>query len=396
LAAKIRVLFAIGEMSGGGSQRQLIGILRTLDRQRFMPHLYLVSPGGELLPEVPADVPVHIFAEGYRQPLLSYPGQAHAACVRDLTRVLRDSQIDLVYDRTYHMTMIAAPAARRAGAARLSVVVADPQRDFETNVERFRAVKRYLLRRAYRSADRVLAVSEGIRTAAERYYGLPEGKAITIYNSYDLERVDRLMGEPLPPEEKKAADRFEIVAAGRLHPQKGFAYLLEAIRELVHERGRSHIHLRILGQGELEPQLKAFVAKHTLSAHVTFAGFRKNPLPYFRQADLFCLSSLYEGMPNALVEAMLCSAPVLATDCPSGPREVLQGGRLGRLVPPADARALADAIDDAVRHPEQWRARVAEARDSIRRAFALEVCVRQLEELMLAIVWQRRGSRENG
>jgi glycosyltransferase involved in cell wall biosynthesis len=66
------------------------------------------------------------------------------------------------------------------------------------------------------------------------------------------------------------------------------------------------------------------------------------------------------------------------------------------LVPPADARALADAIDDAVRHPEQWRARVAEARDSIRRAFALEVCVRQLEELMLAIVWQRRGSRENG
>ena len=121
------------------------------------------------------------------------------------------------------------------------------------------------------------------------------------------------------------------------------------------DRGLRQLHLRILGTGPLETDLQSYIARQGLEQHVTLAGFRANPLPYFRQADLFCLSSLYEGMPNALVEAMLCRVPVLATDCPSGPREILQDGRYGRLVSPADTRALADAIEDAVLHPEEWR-----------------------------------------
>ena len=116
-------------MSGGGSQRQLIGILQRLDRSRFIPYLYLVSPGGELLPEVPADVPVHVFAERCKSQAWWYPGQAHRARVRDLADVIRDEQIDVVYDRTYHMTLITAPAVRGSPAARISVIVADPQHD---------------------------------------------------------------------------------------------------------------------------------------------------------------------------------------------------------------------------------------------------------------------------
>src|SRR5688572_11277449 len=149
LPDKIRVLFAIGEMSGGGSQRQMIGILKRLDRNRFAPQLYLVSAGGELLPEVPADVPVHAFAERCRSQTWWYPGQAHRARVRDLARVIRDERIDLVYDRTYHMTLITAPAARRERVPRISVVVADPAYDLDTNQERFRFIKRRLLKHAY-------------------------------------------------------------------------------------------------------------------------------------------------------------------------------------------------------------------------------------------------------
>src|SRR5205085_4087233 len=101
-------------MSGGGSQRQLIGILQRLDRQRFEPFLYLISPGGELLGEVPADVPVFIFADRYQPPPWRYPGQAHRARVRDLAGLLKEHQIDIVYDRTYHMTLITAAACARA------------------------------------------------------------------------------------------------------------------------------------------------------------------------------------------------------------------------------------------------------------------------------------------
>jgi len=385
LALKIRVLFAIGEMSGGGSQRQLIGILQRLDRSRFEPQLYLVSPGGELLSEVPADVPIHVFARRNNPPRWAYPGQAHRARVRDLADVLRKEQIDVVYDRTYHMTLITAGAARRRPTPRVSVIVTDPVRDFETNLERFRFIKRLLLRRAYQTADRIVAVSEGVRKAAVEHYSVPPEKVVTIYNFFDIERIDRWMAEPLPPGETRDASRFEVVAAGRLHPQKGYSYLLQAIRDLAQNRGRRQIHLRILGTGDQERALSDYVAGHALQPNVTLAGFRANPLPYFRQADLFCLSSLYEGMPNALVEAMLCRVPVLATDCPSGPAEVLEGGRLGRLVKAADSRALADAIEDAMEHPEALQDRVPAARAYIERTFSPEAGMRQLEELLIAV-----------
>src|SRR5438105_5117117 len=126
---KIRVLFAIDEMSGGGSQRQLIGILRRLDRRRFEPHLYLVSPEGELLSEVPADVPTHIFAKRCKRRRWWYPGQWFAARIRDVENVLHQQQIDVVYDRTYHMTLVTAGATQRRPTPRISVIVADPARD---------------------------------------------------------------------------------------------------------------------------------------------------------------------------------------------------------------------------------------------------------------------------
>jgi glycosyltransferase involved in cell wall biosynthesis len=388
---KIRVLLAIGEFSGGGSQRQMVGILQRLDRTRFQPYLYLVSPGGELLPEVPADVPVFVFAERHRQSRWWYPGQAHAARVRDLAEVLRQEKIDVVYDRTYHMTLITAPATRRTQTARVSVIVADPRLDIDTNRERFRTIKRRLLKRAYRTADRVLTVSDGVRQAAMDYYDLPAERTATLYNFFDIERIDRLMAEPLPPVEQKQPGRFEIVAAGRLHPQKGFADLLAAVRELVHDRNQRQIHVRILGTGALESELLAYIAQHNLQSHVTLAGFRANPLPYFRQADLFCLPSLYEGMPNALVEAMLCRVPVLAADCPSGPREILQDGRLGQLIAPADPRALADAIGDAILHPDARQQLVPAAREHIQQRFSPATGIQALESLLADVGMQRRG-----
>jgi len=395
----LRVLFAIGEMSGGGSQRQLLGILRRLNRERFAPQLYVVSSEGELLPEVPADVPIHIFTQRRPSRIWFFPGQAHRARVLDLSQVLGEQNIDVLYDRTYHMTMIAAGAEKWRPTPRISAIVTDPQLDFETNPERFRFAKRYLLKRAYRSADLVVAVSEGVRKAAVHYYDLAPAKTLTLHNFFDIERVDRLAEEPLPPDQARpnlaepAEKRFEIVAAGRLHPQKGFEYLLKAVSELVHHRTRRQIHLRILGTGPLETTLRYWISLYRLEEYVTLAGFVSNPLPYFRQADLFCLSSLYEGMPNALVEAMLCRVPVLATDCPSGPAEILAGGKYGRLAPPANGRALADAIDDAIRNPQLWRKKVEPARAYIERTFSVEEGIRRLEDVLTRVAGKTPGQR---
>lgn len=382
MPAKTRLLLAIGEMSGGGSQRQLLYILQHLDRTQFEPHLYVITSGGELLPEVPPDVPVHFFDRAYQPPAWRYPGQAHRARARHLAQILKEQQIDCLYDRTYHMTLIAAAAAMHRKTPRISVVVTDPQQDFETNPERFRWVKRLLLKRAYQTADRVVGVSDGVRQAVIDRYQLDPQKTRTIYNGFDIGRIDRLLLEPLPPDQQKRPGTFEIVAAGRLHSQKGFGDLLTALHSLVHNRGLSQIHLRILGLGPLEAELRTLALRLQLDQHVTFAGFRANPLPYYRQADLFCLSSHYEGLPNALVEAILCRTPIVATDCPSGPREILANGSLGRLVPPADPTELATALAEIIANPEPARGLLEPARRRIETTFSLPASIHALESLI--------------
>jgi glycosyltransferase involved in cell wall biosynthesis len=121
-----------------------------------------------------------------------------------------------------------------------------------------------------------------------------------------------------------------------------------------------------------------------LTEHVTFTGFVANPLAYVRQCNLFCLPSLYEGMPVALLEAMACGVPVVATDCPSGPREVLAGGEFGRLVPVGDPAALAAAIEQVLRDPTGSRVMTSAARRRVEEEYSAPIGIRRLERLLEA------------
>ncbi|MBI2477425.1 MAG: glycosyltransferase [Planctomycetia bacterium] len=113
-----------------------------------------------------------------------------------------------------------------------------------------------------------------------------------------------------------------------------------------------------------------------------FAGYQANPLPFVKHAQLFCLPSLYEGMPNALIEAMICGTPVIASDCPSGPREILgEESGFGGLVPVADADALADAVANAISEYPRVQAKAIEARRHIVESYSLKPGLRRLEAL---------------
>ena len=379
---KIRVLCAIGTMSGGGSERQMLGVLQHLDRRVFAPELYLVSPIGELLAEVPEDVPVHSFEHRHPQPVGRLPGAGFRARIRDLAKLLEERRIDVIYDRTYHMTLITAGAAKIRPTPRVSVIVTDIHRDFALSRERFRWIKRRLMRNAYLTADVVLAVSEGARESAIRFHDLPPEKIQTLYNFFDLAKIDRLANEALPESLQRNDENFLIVAAGRLHEAKGYDLLIEAVRILVQERGQTRLELWILGEGELRRDLDRQIRESRLENHVRLLGFQDNPLRFLRAADLYCLSSRYEGMPNALVEAMLCGTPVIATDCQSGPREILEEGAFGRLVPPEDPRALADAMAEAIADPLTGKSRTLAARRQIEEKFSLEIGLEKLSKIL--------------
>jgi glycosyltransferase involved in cell wall biosynthesis len=261
----------------------------------------------------------------------------------------------------------------------LSVIVSDPRLDLERNERRFVWHKRRLLRKAYHQATRVIAVSDGVRRAAIGYFRLRPERIVTLPNPVDLERIQRLAADTslrLEP------GLFHVVSVGRLHPAKGYATLLQAADELVHSGGLRSLRIHLVGAGPLEAELKRFVDERALREHVIFWGFLVNPFPLVRQASLFCLPSIYEGNSNALLEAMACGAPVLASDAPGGMRETLDDGRFGRLVPPGDAQALAEAIRRAMESSDALRATAAAARRHVEEHFRLDESVRRLEALM--------------
>lgn len=375
---RLRVLFAIGSLAGGGSERQLVNILRYLDRTRFQPLLYLVDRAGELLDEVPDDVPIFSYWPEQPHPRRNFPGRIHRAQVQHFRHVLAEQRPDVVYDRNWFMTMISGRATRAAGVPRLSVIVNEPVLDLGHASQRFFWLKRRLLQRAYQDAFRVVAVSETVRESALRYYHLSPDQVVTVPNFMDLERIDRIRDQEVSLE----SERFHIAAIGRLQTEKGHGTLLQALRDVVTVRQHRQLMLHILGQGPRERELREYVRSQHLSDHVQFHGFVANPLAIVRRSQLFCLPSLWEGMPNALLEAMACEVPVLASDCPGGVREVLDGGRLGRLVPPADAVALADAIEDALLHYADWRSMTGPARKHVEAAYSPQAGLAQLEPLL--------------
>ncbi len=296
--------------------------------------------------------------------------------------MLQEREIDVIYDRTYHMTLITAAASKIRPTPRVSVIVTDNGRDFAISPERFRWMKRRLLRKAYLSADAVLAVSEGVRTAAMDYHRIPPEQIQTAYNFFDVAKIDALADVPLPTSFRKNDKRFLVVAAGRLHPAKAYDVLIEAARIVVHEKDQTRLEVWILGEGELRAELERQIREAGLEKHVRLLGFQDNPLRFMRAADLFCLSSRYEGMPNALVEAMLCGVPVIAADCQSGPREILQAGKLGRLVPIENSRALAEAMSEAMNHYAEWQALTPLARQQIEQNYSLETGIARTARIL--------------
>ncbi len=198
----------------------------------------------------------------------------------------------------------------------------------------------------YPSASRIVALSQGAAWDAESWLGLPSGRVRVIPNPVISPALTALAAEAV---DDPAPASHLVLAVGRLVHEKDLGTLLEAFA-LVHAR-EPRARLVILGEGPERTRLEAQRRRLGLEASVRLPGFAANPYAWMSRASVFVLSSLYEGLPTVLIEALACGAHVVATDCPSGPREILAGGRLGALVPVRDARAMAQAILDTLARP---------------------------------------------
>ena len=200
----------------------------------------------------------------------------------------------------------------------------------------------------YPCAEALVGISADLSEELSRLTGAPAERIHTIHNPIVSADLLGKSGAPSGHAWLEGPDHPVVLAAGRLEEEKGFRTLLAAFAMLL-ERRRAR--LIVLGKGPQLPVLLSQAQDLGIREHVDFPGFVANPYPFMAGADLFVLSSRVEGLPTVLVEAMACGCPVVSTDCPFGPAEVLEGGRLGELVPVDDAKALASAMDLALDTP---------------------------------------------
>ena len=208
-----------------------------------------------------------------------------------------------------------------------------------------------LLRRTYMAADAIVAVSDGVADDLAISTGIPRERISTIYNPVVTSAIQAKAREPIDHPWFAPGTPPVFLGAGRLSPQKDFPTLLRAFARLRAQQDEQDVRLIILGEGAERESLEALSRQLGIAASVSLPGFATNPFAYMARAACFVLSSAYEGLPTVLIEALACGCPIVSTDCPSGPREILGQERAKTLVPVRDVVALASGMAAVLRTP---------------------------------------------
>ena len=286
-------------------------------------------------------------AEGIRVIVL---GRARAAAMfMPICRYLRSERPGVVFSAEDHLNFVVT-AAMLVTRSKAKLSVSSRVTPFDTYSNRI-FTKRWFLKQIAtplgRRADALVCVSKDMIGQYVSIFGPRPFQC--IYNVICDEESASNMLEPVLDEPWLQDGNVPVViSAGRLAPEKGFPDLIKAVRIVNESRP---VRLLILGEGPMAAELEQLIDDEGVRDAVKLIGFRSNPHQYFSKASVFVLSSYVEGLPNVLVEAMECGCTPVATDCPTGPREVLMGGEYGQLVPVRDPAAMALAILQALDHP---------------------------------------------
>lgn len=329
-----QVCFVLPSLAGGGAERVAVQLLNALDGSRWDRSMYLFQREGPYLSEL---------ASGIR--LSAGQSSSRLGRWRELRRYIADTKPDLVMSFLSYATVL---SAARAASAQTRVVFAqgtpvsaflqdadyDWRRPFRRRV--FAAVARV----GYAAADLVIATSRGVAQDLTAAFGVDPARVRVIPNPVDIESVRAAASEPIDPGHEAEWRPPAIVAAGRLADVKNYPLLIEALALV---RGRVPARLFVLGEGEQEAALRRLAADRGVGDAITWCGFQANPWKYMARADVFALTSRYEGFGNVLVEAMACGVPAIATRS-AGTDDIVDDGVDGVLVARHTPGAVAAAL----------------------------------------------------
>ncbi len=377
-----RVLFMISSMRGGGSERQTLILLKHLDRSQFSPHLYVMERTGNLLSQVPDDVPIHSFEDFRKEPAIYLPGGMMRQQIRHLQKLLSDESIDVIYDRTFHMTMIAGPASRQREIPRISTIVSPPELALPLVEKRFLRMKQYRLAQAYKASRQIIAVSKIAAESAANFYQLPSDSITVLPNPVDTNALRQTTEKEQKSETKST---LTLVCVGRMTEEKGHHDLINAIvmAQANWPNTNPAIHLQLIGDGPLRADLELLARKIRKPHSVNFYGTLANVAPSIINADALILPSLFEGMPNVVLEAMALGTPVIATRA-GGTLELEREEPTILWADPQSPNSLATAILSFASDPKSAVRRTHAATRLITEHHNIEATCHKLEQYLAA------------
>jgi glycosyltransferase involved in cell wall biosynthesis len=355
----------------GGAERIMLNLAAGLVVHGYAVDLVLAQAEGPYVEQIPKSVRVVELNERHRRSfrtLSSLPA---------LVRYLRHERPYAVLS-ALNANFVALWARRIAGIPQ-RLVISEHNTFSRQNQQLprvYRGLMLELVRCCYPWADGIVAVSEGVADDLAQVSGVSRDRIQVIYNPIVTPELEAKTKDILKHPWFDPSEPPVVLAVGRLTDQKDFSTLIQAFARV---RRTRTARLLILGEGEERPKLSALVRQFALEQDVQFPGFVPNPYPYMARAALFALSSKWEGLPTVLVEALYCGVPVIATDCPSGPGEILRDGQYGQLVQVGNVASLAQAMERMLDHTTP-----APPRESWQ-PFELETAVDQYMRILLGI-----------
>lgn len=338
VAPSQRIAILIHDLRGGGAERVALNLAKGMIDAGRQVDLVLVRAQGEYMDQIPA---------GVRLIDLDQPNVFRA--VPSLVGYLRRERPKALLSSLTHVNVVALVAKTLAGGpTRVAVTEHSQISDKAAALKRPRSRLLYgSVPFIYRLADAVIAVSQGTADDVSRFARLRRSPVRCIYNPVYSDGLATAAQAPVDHPWMQPGGIPVILGAGRLHPQKGFDLLMRAFAKV---RETTPCKLIIMGEGAERPRLEALARELSITDDVSLTGFVGNPYAMMSRASVFAMSSRSEGFSLVLLEALACGVPVVATDCPSGPSEILEKGRHGLLVPIDDPETLAAGILAALSH----------------------------------------------
>jgi glycosyltransferase involved in cell wall biosynthesis len=328
------VALFLPSLQGGGAERFMVDLSNGLSEQGYKVSLVVGNLRGQYFSEINEKVEI-----------VDLKSIRTLYCVPGLIRFLRRCKPDTLISTIYHANMVAILSALLS-FTKTKIIVRDSNMHKtlkEASSSFFSYKLTFLVMRfLYNQSDAIVAVSQAMKDELRELMPEVESKLHLIHNFIDIDQINILSEEPVDhPWLQEDFDIPIMLSAGRLSNQKNWPVLLRAFADVVAKRD---LRLIILGEGEKRNEIENLIEELGIQDKISMPGFKQNPFSWMAKAEIFALSSDAEGFPNVLVQALNCGCKVISSDCGSGPREILEQGKWGRLFKVGDVEDLSNKI----------------------------------------------------